>query len=420
MNRTASLGVAVRVYPLATGPCDYLLFVEGKACGVIEAKAAGTTLSGVAEQARGYQPQFAQPLAKWSNPLRFDYEASSTEILFSDRVDPLHRSRRVFGFHRPATLLDWLKSPSSLRARLTHRPPLITDGLRDCQIEAIEASLGSDRPRAFVRMATGAGKTRILFLVDRNNLGRQTLKEFQAYRPPGTARLFTELYNSQRLQSAGPDEPAKVVISTIQRLFSQLTGAELTDEEEEASDFERSWAPPARTITYIANMPPETFVIVIVDECHRSIYGNWRQLLDHFDAQIIGLTATPTVQTAAFFDENIVADYPYEKSIADGVNVPFEVFRIRTQIGEHGGRVDAGYSLPVPHPGAAIPPARRGSRIRCAGAQRQRGRPKPDPHRFGDLSRHAVHRAASRPQGSAENADLCQGICTVSAARPRR
>ena len=367
MNRTASLGVAVREYRLATGPCDYLLFIEGKACGVVEAKAAGTTLSGVAVQARGYQPQPAQPLAKWSDPLRFDYEASSTEILFSDRLDPLHRSRRVFGFHRPATLLEWLKSQSSLRARLVDLPALITDGLRDCQVEAIEgieASLGSDRPRAFVRMATGAGKTftaatlayrllahgkakRILFLVDRNNLGRQTLKEFQAYRPPGTGRLFTELYNVQRLQSAGLDEPAKVVISTIQRLFSQLTGAELTDEEEEASDFERSWAPPARTIAYSANMPPETFDIVIVDECHRSIYGNWRQLLDYFDAQIIGLTATPTVQTAAFFDENIVADYPYEKSIADGVNVPFEVFRIRTQIGEHGGRVDAGYSLPV-------------------------------------------------------------------------
>lgn len=367
MNRTAALGVAVREYPLATGPCDYLLLVDGKACGVIEAKPAGTTLSGVAEQARGYQPQPGQALARWSDPLRFDYQASGTEILFSDRVDPLHRSRRMFAFHRPDTLLQWLKSGSSLRARLTKMPPLVTDGLRDCQVEAIEgleASLGSDRPRAFVRMATGAGKTftaatlayrllahadarRILFLVDRNNLGRQTLKEFQTYRPPSTGRLFTELYNVQRLGAAGLDPPAKVVISTIQRVFAQLTGTELSEEDEEASDFERGWTPPPKTVAYSAAMPPETFDIVVVDECHRSIYGSWRQLLDYFDAQIIGLTATPTVQTAAFFDENLVADYPYEKSVADGVNVPFEIFRIRTQIGEHGGRVEKGYTVPV-------------------------------------------------------------------------
>lgn len=162
MNRTAGLGVAVREYPLASGPCDYLLLVDGKACGVIEAKAAGATLSGVAEQARGYQAAPPPTLAKWSEPLRFDYEASGTEILFSDRVDPLHRSRRVFSFHRPETLHEWLKSGSSLRARLADMPLLVTDGLRDCQIEAIEgleASLDSDRPRAFVRMATGAGKT---------------------------------------------------------------------------------------------------------------------------------------------------------------------------------------------------------------------------------------------------------------------
>ena len=328
LNRTAALGVAVREYPLATGPRDYLLFVAGKACGVIEAKAAGATLSGVAEQARGYQRFPEQPLARWSDPFRFDYEASSTEILFSDRVDPLHRSRRVFFFHQPATLYEWLKSGSSLRARLAKLPPLSTDGLRDCQVEAItgmENSLAADRPRAFVRMATGAGKSftaatltyrllahagakRILFLVDRNNLGRQTLKEFQTYRPPGTGRLFTELYNVQRLGAAGLDPPAKVVISTIQRLFAQLTGTELSDEDEEASDFERGWVPPPKRVAYNAAIPPEAFDIVIVDECHRSIYGKWRQLLDYFDGQIVGLTATPTVQTAAFFNEGLVRE----------------------------------------------------------------------------------------------------------------
>src|SRR5438309_6293507 len=211
-------------------------------------------------------------------------------------------------------------------------------------------------------MATGAGKTftaatlsyrllahagahRILFLVDRNNLGRQTLKEFQTYRPPGTGRLFTELYNVQRLGPAGLDAPAKVVISTIQRVFSQLTGAAIDEADEERSEFEIPQA-PTRAVVYNPALPPETFDFIIVDECHRSIYGSWRQVLDYFDAQIIGLTATPSPATLGFFNQNIVAEYPYERSVADGVNVPFEIFRIRTQIGEHGGRVQAGYSIP--------------------------------------------------------------------------
>ncbi len=366
MNRRAGTGVAVREFPLASGPCDYLLLVGGRACGVVEAKAAGSTLSGVAEQASGYQAGSSTPLATWGEPLRFDYEASSTEILFADRADPRKRSRRVFGFHRPETLLGWLEADSSLRARLANLPPLDTAGLRDCQVGAIagiEASLKRDDPRAFVQMATGAGKTftaatlsyrllahadarRILFLVDRNNLGRQTLKEFQAYRPPGTGRLFTELYNVQRLGPAGLDPSAKVVISTIQRVFAQLTGTELSEEDEEET-FERNWTAPPKVVAYSSALPPETFDIVIVDECHRSIYGTWRQLLDYFDAHVIGLTATPTVQTMAFFGENLVAEYPYERSVADGVNVTFEVFRIRTQIGEHGGRVGSGFTLPV-------------------------------------------------------------------------
>ncbi len=367
MNRRAALGVAVREYPLTSGPCDYLLLVDGKACGVVEAKAAGSTLSGFAEQASGYQAGPPPQLATWGDPLRFDYEASSTEILFADRVDPERRSRRVFGFHRPDSLHGWLKSASSLRARLATLPSLVTAGLRDCQVQAItgiEGSLKRDRPRAFVQMATGAGKTftaatlsyrllahadarRILFLVDRNNLGRQTLKEFQAYRPPGTGRLFTELYNVQRLGSGGLDPPAKVVISTIQRVFAGLTGTDLSEADEEESDFERGWTSQPKQVAYSAALPPETFDIVVVDECHRSIYGTWRQLLDYFDAHVIGLTAMPTVQTMAFFGENLVAEYPYERSVADGVNVDFEVFRVRTQIGEHGGRVESGLTLPV-------------------------------------------------------------------------
>jgi type I restriction enzyme R subunit len=323
---------------------------------VVEAKPEGTTLSGVAEQASGYQYELPAHLANWGDPLRFDYEASGSEILFGDRVDPEQRSRRLFAFPRPETLRDWLIDGSTLRRRLLALPPLVTDGLRDCQIEAItalEASLAQGKPKALIQMTMGAGKTftaattayrllahadatRILFLVDRNNLGRQTLKEFQAYRPPGTGRLFTELYNVQRLGPAGLDTDAKVVISTIQRVYAQLTGSELSADD----------GGGVEDVSYSSALPPETFDIVVIDECHRSIYGRWRQVLDYFDAFQIGLTATPSAHTLGYFQRNLVAEYPYERSVIDGVNVPFEVFRIRTEIGERGGRVPSGFTVP--------------------------------------------------------------------------
>lgn len=366
MNLGEGLGVAVREYPLSTGPCDYLLFIDRKACGVIEAKPEGKTLSGVAEQAYRYQDKLPGHLANWGDPLRFDYEASGSEILFSDRVDPQQRSRYLFTFHRPETLHEWLKADSSLRARLPHMPPLDTNGLRDCQTEAItalETSLAEGKLRALVQMTMGAGKTftaatlayrllahadakRILFLVDRNNLGKQTLKEFQAYRPPGAGRLFTELYNVQRLGTAGLDRDAKVVISTIQRVYAQLTGEALSEEDEEASAYESETQGDPKAVTYNPDLPPETFDIVIVDECHRSIYGSWQQVLQYFDAFTIGLTATPSAHTLGYFQKNLVAQYPYERAVIDGVNVPFEVFRIRTEIGERGSKVAAGFTLP--------------------------------------------------------------------------
>mgnify|MGYP003365172063 CR=1 FL=1 len=366
MNRLAGPGVVVREFPMAGGFCDYLLIVGGRACGVIEAKAAGTTLSGVALQSAGYLTDASRALAKWSEPLRFGYEANGGEVQFADRADPDPRSRRLFSFHRPETLLAWLQAASSLRGRLQALPALAPAGLRACQVEAIagiEASLKAGRPRALVQMATGAGKTftaatlcyrllahagaaRILFLVDRNNLGRQTLKEFQTYRPPGTGHLFTELYNVQRLGPAGLERESKVVISTIQRVYAQLTGETLAEEEEEQSGFESRPAPP-RAIAYSARLPIETFDIVLIDECHRSIYGDWRPLLDYFDAFLIGLTATPTPHTLGFFGRNLVAEYPYDRSVIDLVNVGFEVFRIRTGIGEHGATVEKGYTLPV-------------------------------------------------------------------------
>ncbi len=370
-DRHAALGVAVREFPLTSGYCDYLLFVDGKAAGVIEAKPTGITLSGVAEQSDKYIVAVPPHLARWDDILVYGFESTGDETFFRNLRDPKPRSRRLFAFHRPETLRAWLQQPKTLRSRLREMPPLDETGLRDCQVEAIkglEQSLAEDRPRALIQLATGAGKTftacsfsyrlikeagakRILFLVDRNNLGDQTLKEFQNFHPPGAANRFTDTYIVQHLHTHRIDPDAKVVITTIQRLYAMLRGRELEPEDEEESGFERWQADAADQppIEYNADIPIETFDFIVTDECHRSIYGLWRQVLEYFDASIIGLTATPSKHTLGFFNQNLVAEYPYERSVADGVNVGYEVYRIRTRVTEQGGTVegDAGFQVPV-------------------------------------------------------------------------
>ena len=373
VDLSAGVGVAVREYQLPAGPCDYLLFVDRKAAGVIEAKPEGKTLTGVAEQAETYMQKLPEHLPRYADTLLFDYESTGTETLFRDVRDPNARSRHVFAFHRPETLRAWATAPDTLRGRLAKMPPLDPLNLRQCQIEAIagtgalpglERSLARGDMRALIQMATGAGKTytactfiyrlikhagarRILFLVDRRNLGDQTLREFQDYVPPDDPRRFTALYVVQNLKGATLDPNAKVVITTIQRLYSMLRGEELPEAAEEHSAFEDGLDGPSKEVVYSPTIPIEIFDVIVTDECHRSIYGQWRQVLDYFDAFVIGLTATPSIHTLGFFNRNLVAEYPYERSVVDGVNVGFEVYRVRTRISEQGSTIDAGYEVPV-------------------------------------------------------------------------
>jgi type I restriction enzyme R subunit len=176
----------------------------------------------------------------------------------------------VFSFHRPETLADWFAEPDTLRRRLAQMPathPLVTLGMRDCQVEAItglEKSFVEDRPRALIHMATGAGKTytacaftyrlikyakarRVLFLVDRANLGEQARDAFHSYHTPDTGRLFTELYNVQHLTSPHIDDVCRVTICTIQRLYSILRGEELAEDADELTGAELAKALGNRT-----------------------------------------------------------------------------------------------------------------------------------------------------------------------------
>jgi len=382
-NIQAGPGVAIREFPLpGYGFADYLLYIDGQAAGVIEAKKEGTTLSGVEIQAAKYTKGLPPALPAWQSPLPFCYQSTGIETRFTNGLDPQPRARGVFAFHRPELLVRWLEDAdlytqgvaerppaygaegATFLARLQHMPPLKEEGLWPAQIKAIsnlEKSLRENRPRALIQMATGSGKTftsisfiyrlikfagarRVLFLVDRGNLGDQTLKEFQQYVSPYNNFKFSEEYIVQRPNSNTLDKTARVCICTIQRMYSMLRGRELAEEDDETSvqGLERLFKeqPP---IEYNPSIPIETFDIIVTDECHRSIYNLWAQVLEYFDAYLIGLTATPNKQTFGFFNQNLVMEYSHEHAVADGVNVNYDVYRIKTQITEGGAKVEAGY-----------------------------------------------------------------------------
>lgn len=369
VNLSASKGVAVREYQTDVGPADYVLFVDKKAVGVIEAKREdeGFKLTVVEEQSTSY----ANAKLKYLNndPLPFVYESTGTLTRFTDYRDPKPRGRRLFAFHKPETLAEWLKHGNTLRERLNNIPVLDPLGLRPAQIVAIEnleVSFKNNRPKALIQMATGAGKTftaatfiyrllkhanakRILFLVDTKNLGEQAEQEFMTFQPNDDNRKFTELYNVQRLSSSYIASDAQVCISTIQRLYSILKGEELEESAEESSLEENSWLnqklskSKAIPVDYTQNVPIEQFDFIIIDECHRSIYNLWKQVLDYFDAFLIGLTATPDKRTFGFFNENVVSQYTYEESVSDGVNVPYDVYTIETEISQKGDTIKAGW-----------------------------------------------------------------------------
>jgi type I restriction enzyme R subunit len=384
----AARGVALREFVLGSGQgfADYLLYVDGKACGAVEAKKQGATLTGVEIQSARYAQGLPPTLPAWRRPLPFLYESTGVETHFTNGLDPTPRARSVFAFHTPAHLADALSAPATdlqsvqeppgvfirptFLARVQQMPELVTEWgdfkLWPAQVTAIsnlEKSLAANKPRALIQMATGSGKTftaisfiyrlikfagarRVLFLVDRGNLGRQTKKEFDQYVSPVNNYKFGEEYIVQHLTSNQLDKTARVCISTIQRMFSMLKGRELPEEaDEESTERVDSLFAEPEPIDYNPAFPIETFDIIVTDEAHRSIYNLWRQVLEYFDAYLIGLTATPNKQTFGFFNQNLVMEYGHAQAVADGVNVNYDVYRIKTEVTEAGSTVEAGYWL---------------------------------------------------------------------------
>ncbi|MHC0433039.1 DEAD/DEAH box helicase family protein [Streptomyces sp. O3] len=377
-NLFAGRGVAVAEVSTAVGRADYLLYVDQRLVGVIEAKREGADLEAAMQQAARYATGLtrSQQLSAWRASLAFRYVSDGNTVRFHNALDPSPRTREIFAVHRPETIARWIDEAEAdpaaptLRARLRRLPQtfLDPDPLRPAQVTAItglERSLAKDDPRALIQMATGAGKTytvvsesyrllkhagakRVLFLVDRNNLGTQAATEYENYDTPDDGRKFTELYVAQRLAGDTVLGSANVVVSTVQRLWLALTGRPVPsadDNDEELDGYDLVKEPVE--VAYNPDLPPETFDLIVVDECHRSIYGKWRAVLEYFDAHLVGLTATPVAQTFGFFFQNLVSEYPYEQAVADRVNVDFDVFRIRTELAENGGTIPAETVVPM-------------------------------------------------------------------------
>lgn len=339
---------------------DYFLFINGVAVGVLEAKRkeVDVTTTVVCDQAELYARGVPACYRAYSRPLPIIYQSNGEETYFRDFRDKEGELVEINRIHTPKEIVKML----GIDAPYAGLPDLKRKGLRDCQYEAIcelESSFRTGQRKALIVLATGAGKTytacmaayrflaftpikRILFLVDRNNLGKQAEGEFGMFRLTENGDPFNTIYTVNRLKSAKVPSDSNVVISTIQRLFSLLTGQEIVDNDDDDEDTATEEVQLTGNIT----LPPDFFDLIIIDECHRSIYGNWKKVLDYFQtAKMIGLTATPVPETKAFFNNNIVVNYTLEQSIVDGVNVDGRVYRIKTEATENGGAILKGDKL---------------------------------------------------------------------------
>ena len=347
---------------------DYLLFVDGKAIAIVEAKKESNKLGDeVAAQAEFYSANPQDWYALWMDGMiPLVYIANGNKIYFKNMLIADSEYEELSAMHSPKKMLQII-GKSSVYGAL---PRIEKKGLRDCQYNAevaLEASLKAGKKKALAILATGSGKTylaclasyrmlnytpvkRVLFLVDRNNLARQTESEFSLFDRTENGHALSALYQINRLRKP-EDINGQVVISTIQKLFAVLTGQAISDDNEDAEDenFNRDNEKTLKEVIQLGNdlkLPPDFFQFIIVDECHRSIYGKWKAVLDYFkNATVLGLTATPTPEAYAYFDKNVIEEYTYDDSVVDGVNVPARVYRIMTEATVHGGTIHEGEKI---------------------------------------------------------------------------
>lgn len=347
---------------------DYLLFIDNKAIAVVEAKREENPLGPEVEhQAEWYAAHPQNWYGLWfDGVIPLVYTANGKKIYFKNMLKEDSDYEEISEMHSPKKMLQIIGKSSEYGAL----PYLEKRGLRDCQYEAeknLELSLKNGEKKNLAVLATGSGKTylaclasyrllnytstkRVLFLVDRNNLARQTESEFSLFDRTEKQQPMSNLYQIKRLRHES-DIDSEIVISTIQKLFAVLTGQQLSDGNEDAEDDDVKKLEDKSNEEVVQlgddlKLPPDYFQFIVVDECHRSIYGKWRAVLEYFkNAKVLGLTATPTPEAYAFFNNNIIENYGYDDSVVDGVNVPSRVFRIATEVTEHGGIIEEGSDI---------------------------------------------------------------------------
>lgn len=367
---------AVEEYPTSTGPADYALFVEGKLLGVIEAKKLAIGSENVLEQAKRYSISLPDTIGEWREyKVPFLYSSNGEQIYYLDVRKKENTSYQIADFHSPQALLDKFNHDNKNAETWFEKKPVndITR-LRYYQVEAIKAienALIEGKRNMLIAMATGTGKTftmvssmyrllksgharRILFLVDRRALAAQTVSAISAFQTPEGLKLDKdyEIF-SQKFQRDDIDEESNfdpqvlpeeyltnpqekhtfIYVSTIQRMAINLLGKDVV------SDFE--YDIDAKKL----DIPIHAFDIIIADECHRGYSaketGNWKQVIDYFDAVKIGLTATPATHTLAMF-KNKIYSYSTEQAVIDGFLVDYDAIKIKSDIHINGAFLKPG------------------------------------------------------------------------------
>lgn len=380
-------GVAVEEFPTASGPADYALFVHGKLLGIIEAKKVALDPYNVLEQAKRYARGVRAGAGRWGDfRVPFLYSSNGETVWFIDVRGERPTSRRLANFHSPDALDEMFARPLRSDWFATH--PVNIPKIRDYQREAIEAvedGIMRGQRAMLVAMATGTGKTfttvaqiyrmlesgsvrRILFLVDRRALAAQAVQAFSAFQTPHGNKFNQEyeVYHQKfrREDMEENDQPYDpkvlpgsyltapqssqtfVYVSTIQRMAINLFGYEHAFAQK-ASD------PDVEEDAARLDIPVHAFDIIVADECHRGYtsqeLGIWRQVMEHFDAVKIGLTATPASHTVNLFGEPIYR-YTTEEAIADGFLVDYEAVRIRSEVRMNGVFLREGDAVGIVNP----------------------------------------------------------------------
>jgi type I restriction enzyme R subunit len=358
--------VAVTEYPTKSGPADYILYVKQKPIAIVEAKRPSTDPYPWLSEAQRYARDFtSSPFNFGEYKVPFIYSTNGHKIWFQDLRNVEGRSRKVFQFHTPDALLEMLSyDDSSAREFLltVENDNVFLRYYQKDAIDAIEKALLENKRKMLVAMATGTGKTitaasliyrllksrmskRILFLVDRRELGNQAEDKFGGFEPEIGLKL-DKIYKVDNVKESEIPKSADVYICTIQRMYSILKGREAIEVGIESDD-PWEWDREDTPVEYNPNIPIDTFDCIISDECHRSIYNKWKIVLDYFDSVQIGLTATPAAHTYAYFDQNLVYTYPFEKAVKEGYLVDFDVRNIKTDITMSGVTIPPGQQLVV-------------------------------------------------------------------------